>query len=174
MDLLKEHNKNFRYYLQTSSVKNIIYISFEYFASGVSETETTDMENCFLVCNKETGDEIDESQTITKTVCRNDVTIDLFFTDVYEYIKSRINKNITKIKISNFNFTDNKIVFENRIFKAFSECCKDLEMDIKDSAFRVSSDDYGELGSFTWKSGCVVLLVAVQCRPASRLPAAEG
>src|SRR5574344_658428 len=157
MDLLKEHNKNFRYYLQTSSVKNIIYISFEYFASGVSETETTDMENCFLVCNKETGDEIDESQTITKTVWRNDVTIDLFFTDVYEYIKSRINKNITKIKISNFNFTDNKIVFENRIFKAFSECCKDLEMDIKDSAFRVSSDDYGELGSFTWKSGTLLV-----------------
>lgn len=166
MNLLKELPKNFRYYLLTSK-SNKVYILYNKFSYDIEENEETTMETTYLESivksleevvfdGKPTKDEFISNQTLKKTVNYNEVNIDKFYEDVYEYVKARKGKNINTIKLVNYNIDENGIVFTNNIYKVISDCLGEngeLEVDIKRSALRVHNEQYTEIKSLKWLSG---------------------
>ena len=122
MDLLEKHKSNLRYYLQTTDANNV-YIALEWFSYDIDEKSTTELETNHLIEQKRHSENYIDYLTVCKTVEENELTIDMMYDDIVEYLAG---KNINQITIRNYSVKHDKFVLESRIFKAMTDARTNL------------------------------------------------
>ena len=149
MDLLKDLPLNFRYYLMTTTNKEILIVYYKHTTDLASEDEETMVESTFIpiVLSKY---KIDSSQTVKVTVNDNDAAVTVFNNKIIEYCNAR--KDFNEVRLLSVTKL-HQILFEGKVFNAMIKCAKKLYFDIGEGGIRVGPQEFPNIELFTVNTG---------------------
>ncbi len=149
MELLKKIPSNFRYYLFTTSTKEIVvvYLHMDY---NIEDNTITMLESNYIPIFKNRYSIID-NQTI-KVTCKDDeIQLKDFNRAIRDYCNAR--PETTKFSIYSASPTY-KILFEADTIKSVFKCTKDVYFELgPEGGFKTGKDDFDQMDKIEIKSG---------------------
>ena len=149
MELLKKIPFNFRYYLFTTTSKDIIVVYYKS-ESDIEESTSTMLETTYLPIFRKKYD-FDESQTIKFTCTDDEMQLKDFNIAIRDYCVARKDYNEFKFYSASPSY---EILFEEETMNSIFTSCKKIYLELGFAGgWRTSKREYNQLESIEVKSG---------------------
>lgn len=149
MELLKKIPFNFRYYLFTTTSKDIIVVYYKS-ESDIEESTSTMLETTYLPIFRKKYD-FDESQTIKFTCTDDEMQLKDFNIAIRDYCAARKDYNEFKFYSASPSY---EILFEEETMNSIFTSCKKIYLELGFAGgWRTSKREYNQLESIEVKSG---------------------